>query len=55
MEAIKKRATALEFAAKELKSDKELVMMAVKKNRNALKYASKKLQADQELIALSKS
>ena len=49
MEAVKQNGRALEFASKELRGDKEVVMKAVKQNGDALMYASKELQGDKSM------
>ena len=49
--AVKQFAGALEFAAKSLRADREVVLAAVKQDGYGwvLEYASEKLQQDEEL------
>ena len=54
MTAVKNHAWALDYASKELKDDKEVVLAAVKNNRVAIQMASKKLQKDRDVIVLAK-
>ena len=45
---MKQNGRALEYASKELKNDKEVVLEAMKQNWCALKYASEELRNPQE-------
>ena len=49
MNAVKKEGTHLQYAAPELKDDREIVMHAVKQNWRALQYASDKLKDDDQI------
>ena len=51
---LRKNGLALKYASKEIKNDKEMVLLAVKSNGNALEYASEELQKDQQIINIAK-
>lgn len=44
---------ALEYATKEIRGDKDIVIVAVKSKGCALEYASKELQGDREVVMLA--
>lgn len=50
---LSKNGLALKYISKELKNDKNMVLLAVKSNGNALKYASEELQKDPEIINIA--
>jgi hypothetical protein len=47
---VKRESLALEYAAKSLKADREIVLAAVKNNGDALEYAAKSLKADPDIV-----
>ena len=51
---LRRNGLALRYISKELKNDKNMVLLAVKSNGNALKYASEELQKDPEIINIAK-
>ena len=51
--AAKQNGSALQFAAEELKKDREVVLAAVQQNGNALQYAAEELQKDRELFQIA--
>ena len=51
--AVKQDGSALEYAAKSLKADREVVLAAVKQDKNALDHASEALQKDEELLKIA--
>ncbi len=48
--AVCRDGSALQFAAEELRADKEVVLAAVAMDGWALKYAAKNLQADKDVV-----
>ena len=49
--AVAQTGIALEYAAAELKADKEIVATAVTQDAYALRHAATELQADKEIVA----
>ena len=54
MAAVQSDGNALEYAAKSLKADPDIVLAAVKQDGDALQHASEALQRDKELRKITK-
>ena len=52
--AVQSDGNALEYAAKSLKADPDIVLAAVKQDGDALQHASEALQRDKELRKIAK-
>ncbi len=50
LKAVKEDGSALEYADKSLKADRDIVLAAVKQNGYALEYAAKSLKADRDIV-----
>ena len=50
LQRVKKNGSALYYASKRLKDDREVVLAAVKKNVVALKFASERLRDNEEIV-----
>ena len=50
--AVQQNVYALQFAAEELKKDREVVLAAVQQNGGALQYAAEELKKDREVVQL---